>query len=98
MERTTLSQWCQDTGVTAIAKAVRENSNGYPFLTVLRGSSAENIYFSKAASQKVASGEETTPLLEELFVVHTQNALGEPRVKLSFGGESSYIDVASLWG
>ena len=98
MERTTLSQWCQDTGVTAIGKAVRENTNGYLFITFLRGSTAENLYFSKAASQKVAAGEETTPLLEELYVVHTQNALGEPRVKLSLGGESNYIDVASLWG
>lgn len=97
MNRQSLKSYCTGTGVTAINPLVRTNANGYPFITILRGDVAENLYFSKKASAEVDLGMDIKAQLPELYVVETINAAGESRTKLSFRGESSYVDVADLF-
>ena len=72
-----------------VAPTVRNNINGYPFITFIDDKNvAENIYFSKAASEKVDAG---TPVDKALMSQHqiaiTKNAAGEERVKLISNSE-----------
>jgi hypothetical protein len=96
MERTTFKSYCASTGVTAVSP-VRQNVNGYPFVTVLRGAEAENVYFSIKASADVVEGTDIKSIASDLFIAHTINAAGEPRTKLSFRGDSIYVDIADLF-
>lgn len=100
MERSTLQSFMVAQGITAVAPTIRQNTNGYPFITVLRGSgpdSAENIYFSIKASAEVAEGQALKSIAKDLYVVDTLNKAGESRTKLCFAGESSYLSVAELF-
>lgn len=100
MERSTFKSFIAAQGITAVAPAIRQNTNGYPFITVLRGSgpeSAENIYFSVKASAEVSEGQAVKSIAKDLYVVNTLNAAGEARTKLSFAGESSYLGVDELF-
>jgi len=92
----TFAEFCQENGVTAVHGAVRVNTNNYPFITVLRGNDAENIYFSKNASNEVSEGSDVTSIAKQLFVTETVNAAGESRTKLSFN-KGNYIDIADLF-
>ena len=83
-------------GFMQLAPAVRINTNGYPFVTFINEKNeAENIYFSKAASEQVAEG---TPVDKALLAKHqigiTINAEGEERVKLISNSER--VDLFSL--
>jgi hypothetical protein len=98
MERQSLKSYVQSTEITSICKSVRENTNGYPFITVLRGSDAENIYFSIKASAQVTAGQDITTIAKDLYVVtDIQNEAGESRTKLSFEGNSNYVDASELF-
>lgn len=94
----TLKEYVTMKGFTQIAKAVRENTNGYPFITFISADNkAENVYFSINAAETVAAGEiVTAEMLQSLQVVETQNAQGEQRTKLSLKGESARFDLADL--
>lgn len=93
--RLTLKEFVAQEGINAISN-VRVNTNGYPFVTVLRGSDAENVYFSKNASEKVDEGTTIKSIAKDLFVVSCTNAAGEDRIKLSFSGEN-YESTDSLF-
>lgn len=95
--RVTFKAFCAAEGITAIHKTIRTNSNGYPFITVLRGADAENIYFSKKASAEVAEGELVKSIASELFVNTAVNANKEQRTKLSFAGNSTYEDIDDMF-
>lgn len=92
----TFKQYCIDTKVVSIAKSVRVNANGYPYITILREDSiAENIYFSKLASAEIAEGMAVKSIANSLFVANTINGDGEARTKLSF--KNSYEDMDSMF-
>ena len=97
ISRVTFKAFCQAEGITAIHKTVRENTNKYPFVTVLRGSEAENIYFSKKASAEVSEGEIVKAIANDLFINVAVNQAGESRTKLSFAGNSSYEDIDDMF-
>lgn len=82
----------------SVNPVVRRNVNGYPFITVLdpskpAGEQAENIYFGKNTAAQI--GESIRPIANDLQIVHTTNAAGEKRVKLSL---SAYINADDLFG
>ena len=95
--RTSFKDFCKAEGVTAIHNAVRVNQNGYFYITVLRGSVAENIYFSKKASAEVSEGVSVKSIAYLLFTNSAVNAQGETRIKLSFAGNSSYLDIDDMF-
>ena len=95
--RVSFKAFCQAEGITSIHKTIRVNTNGYPFVTVLRGDVAENIYFSKKASAEVSEGEVVKSIANTLFVNTAVNSNGESRTKLSFAGNSSYEDIDSMF-
>lgn len=100
MQTQSLKSFIAATGVTAVFPAIRQNSNGYPFITVLRGSgdaNAENIYFSIKASAEVSEGQQLKSIAKDLLVSNTVNAAGESRLKLHFQGESAYVAADSLF-
>lgn len=97
MNRQSLKSYVANTGVTDINPFVRTNENNYPFITILRDGEAENIYFSKKAASQVDAGMDIRDQLKEMYVVETINASGESRTKLSFRGDSQYVDVADLF-
>ena len=96
ISRITFKAFCQNEGITAIHKTIRKNANGYPFITVLRGAEAENIYFSKKASAEVSEGEIVKAIASQLFVNFAVNQEGESRTKLSFAG-NSYEDINDMF-
>lgn len=96
MNYTKLGTFAKTSGITAVAKTVRINTNGYPFLTMLRGNDAENLYFSKSAAALVTEGTVTASIAKELFVVDAKNAAGETRTKLTFNN-SNYADIDDLF-
>ena len=97
MEKVSFKSWCKSQGVTAVHNVLRENTNNFPYLTVLRGSDAENIYFSVNASAEVTAGQQTASIASELYVADTINAAGEARIKLCFQGNSTYTSIEDLF-
>ena len=97
ISRVSFKAFCQAEGITSIGKTVRVNASGYPFVTVLRGSDAENIYFSKKAAAEVTEGQLVKSIANTLFVNTAVNSNGESRTKLSFAGNSSYEDIDSMF-
>lgn len=98
--RIPLKQWLADNGITSVFPSIRENTNSYPYVTFLKGSgddSAQNIYFSVKASAQVSAGQDIKSIAKDLYVVPTENASGEARLKLSFKGDSTYMDVSELF-
>ena len=96
MDYIKLKDYCKTTGVTAINNSINTSVKGYPFVTLLRGNEADNIWFSKNASARVAKGDNFKAIASELYVVETANADGEVRMKLSFNN-SSYSDLADFF-
>jgi ssDNA-specific exonuclease RecJ len=93
----TLKSYCVEQGFTAVSPDVRENTNGYPFITLLKGKNAENIYFGIEASSEVVAGSPTKDIFAKLYVTTVENKDGEARVILTFKkGESKYLDISDL--
>lgn len=78
---------------------LRENTNGYPFITLLSGNKSQNVYFGKNTADKVSGtfnvGDKILPFLKECNIVKTENAEGETRFKLSHS-TSAYSSKAEL--
>ena len=98
---TPLAQFAKSKGYK-MGKTVKENENGYKFLTLWNGMSrnsgkakAENIYFGINASDDYETGQKlSNEVLATLSVVETINANGEPRLKITNRrGESDYVDA-----
>lgn len=91
-------EFCKERGFTQAAPKVRVNQNGYPFVTFINPSKpkdeqAENVYFSKAASQLVAEGDVVTKdMLNNYQVGFTTNGEGEERIKLISNSERVELD------
>ena len=97
MDKQSFKSFCQSSGVTAISKVVNTNTKGYPFITILRGNVAENIYFGRKSAAKVEHGDAVKPIASDLYVSTAINAAGEARLKLSFSGESTYDSVDDMF-
>jgi hypothetical protein len=95
-----LSEFCSSRNFTTIHEAVRENSNGYPFLTFISADNkAENVYFSKSMAENVTEGQLVdSKLLQSLQIAETVNANGETRYKLAGFGESRRLKLSDLLG
>ena len=86
---------------TQVHNEVRQNSNGYPFITFINGKNeAENIYFSKKASE-LPQTKLGTPIVKGYFdafgVAETTNEAGEKRVKIVSAGSSSRLEMDDLF-
>jgi hypothetical protein len=96
MEVLTVKEFCKSRGFTQIVPKVRQNSNGYPYLTFLTESNeAENIYFSKSAGEHLQAGDKIDSLVPYQIAI-TQNADGEVRTKII--SNSDRVSVDSLLG
>lgn len=85
-------------GVLTNVSAVRVNDSTYPFITVLKGNKASNVYFGKKSAAQVQKDDVLTldQLKKAEFVLATNEA-GEQRVKLSLNGDSAYTNLASIF-
>lgn len=100
MKKTSLRQLVQSGVITNISK-LRENSNSYPFVTVLtQGGKSLNLYFGQKTSTLVmdnfAEGDSILEFLADAEVVETVNAQGEKRYKISVSGTSDYSSQSKL--
>jgi hypothetical protein len=97
----TFKEYCTEKGAIGINPVIRTNLNGYPFLTVLlpgeKKNEGDNIYFSKSAAADLTEGEVlSVEKLRTLFVAHSTNEKGEPRLKLTWN-RGEYIDINDIW-
>ena len=102
-----IALFCKNNGFTSVHETVRENENGYPYLTFLSNKTnpvtgkviAENVYFSKKAAKNVIEGTPVNKsMLKRLQVCVTENANGEVRNKISNIGSSPYLSLDDLLG
>jgi hypothetical protein len=95
-----LAEFVKSNNFKEIHKAVRENANGYPYLTfITKDNKAENVYFSKSKSAEVAVGMVVTgAFMRDLQIATVINAKGESRTKLVGFGESNRLDLDDLLG
>lgn len=85
-------------GLVTAFSPIRENVNGYKFITFLNGQSATNVYLGRKSADKMEEGDSLTKeLASQAMIVLSTNAEGELRVKLSLSGESSYIGADALF-
>ena len=98
MKIQSLRDFCSSRNFVEIHKAVRENSNGYPYLTFIDSKNkAENIYFSKSQSANFADGMLLSPsIMKDLQIATVTNAQGEERTKLVGKGESNRLNLDDL--
>jgi hypothetical protein len=96
LRTSTVAELFTSKGIVEIVPRIRENSNNYPYITVIDSANkAENIYFSKEASKAVAAGE---PILKGFFdkyqVGYVTNEAGEERIKfISNSARVSVMDI-----
>jgi adenylylsulfate kinase-like enzyme len=96
LKTSTVAELFSSKGIISIVPRIRENSNQYPYVTLINGDNeAENVYFSKEASKLVAAGE---PILKGFFdkyqVGYVTNELGEERIK--FISNSARVSIADI--
>jgi hypothetical protein len=90
----TIKEFCATNTISAISN-IRENTNGLLYCTfVNKAGKAENIYFSRRATERVTLGD-TPKVIKEMFITSATNAQGETRLKIAIGGE--YTNVADLF-
>lgn len=101
MEATSLRSLIKSKEIVGVSH-LRENENGYPFLTVLnKDKKAMNLYFGKNTAQKIKDNFEVgsdlvaNGFLKEAQVVQTANEKGETRFKLSVS-HGEYSSISSL--
>lgn len=95
MKVVSIKDFCVANNFATLAKCVRENTNGYCFVTFITADNkAENVYFSKN-SQATAGEVITKDMLLQYQVAEVTNAEGEIRNKLI--GNSERISVADLF-
>lgn len=82
------------------ASALRVNESGYPYLTLLRGSMASNVYFGKNSAAiilaKYKVGDIVNTELTKSDIVLTVNTDGEERFKISLSENTKYTSGSRL--
>ena len=96
-----VKDFMRSNGFTQVHNEVRQNSNGYPFVTFINGKNeAENIYFSKGAAE-LPQAKLGTPIAKGYFdafsIAETKNGAGEKRIKLVRQGDSSRLEMDDLF-
>ncbi len=99
MEQISLKQLVQKGTVRNIS-SLRENTNGYPFVTLLnKKGEAQNIYFGQKSSVVIKDtfevGDNIITALKDATVIKAKNAEGETRYKLSLPNSSSKYSTDS---
>lgn len=86
-------------GYVTVVNKVRENSNRYPYVTFINGANeAENIYFSKNASEKYEADEPIgRGFFDDLQAAETTNRAGEKRWKLVSKGTGMRVEASDLF-
>jgi hypothetical protein len=94
MKVISVREYCKATKVASVATTVRENSNGYPFVTFINGDNeATNVYFSKEGAKHYTLGESIGKgFFDKLQVAYVTNEEGEERIKLITNSERISID------
>lgn len=94
MKVISVKEFCNQLNVASVASAVRENSNGYPFVTFIDSDNkAENVYFSKEGSKQYAAGSVIGKgFFDKLQIAYVTNEEGEERIKLITNSERVSID------
>lgn len=98
MKVVTIAEFAQEKGFVSVAQVVRENTNGYPYITFIDADNkAENVYFSKEAAKNVTAGQAVdADMMKTYQIAFTTNEAGEERVKLI--GNSGRLDLSALLG
>ena len=100
LETVTIGEFCKANGFVQVHNEVRENVNGYPYLTFInRENIAENVYFSKKESENHEAGDPVSVadgFFNDLRIAYTINEAGEERVKICGPGESTREDLSGL--
>ena len=102
MEYINIVKFCTEEEIVNIVPIVRASAeNGYKFLTLIRNINGENkgdnIYMSKATAEQFELGQVLSKQqIMNFSVVHTTNANGEPRTKLTVGA-STWVAVKDLF-
>lgn len=81
-------------GVVRNLSVLRENTNGYPFITLLnKKGEAQNIYFGQKSAVLIKDnfevGQSVVAALKDATVIKSTNAEGETRYKLSLPNPTS---------
>jgi hypothetical protein len=105
MKKISLKKLVQDKVVKNIS-TLRENMNGYPYVTMLvdspQGTKSQNVYFGQKTSERIMDnysvGDNIINSLVEAEVIQSVNEAGETRFKLSTGQASEYATEVSLAG
>jgi len=107
MKKISLKKLVQDKVVQNIS-ALRENMNGYPYVTMLvngkNGTESQNVYFGQKTGEKIMDtfsvGDDILNSLVNAEIIQTQNdeqkAAGEWRFKLSLNAGSDYASEVSM--
>lgn len=103
MKQIALKKLVQDRVVTNIS-SLRENENGYPYVTLLvgtpDGTASQNVYFGQKTATIVSDsfkvGDNILSMLADAQVIETKNADGEIRYKLSINPTSDYASETSM--
>lgn len=95
-----LIDWMKSTNNIQFNDTVGINLHGFPFVTFINGDNkAENVYFSKRTSAKIAKGQPVNAqFLSQFAIADTKNADGEIRTKLvsNTGNRGSIIDLIAF--
>ena len=95
-------------GVVRNLSVLRENTNGYPFITLLnKRGQANNIYFGQKSAILIKDnfeiGQNIVVALKDATVIKTANEAGEVRYKLSlpsptskYSSDSELMDVFGI--
>lgn len=96
----TLASLIKQGKITAIHKQLKQNTNGYYYVTMLQGSKASNLYFGKKTGvfldAHFSVNDNVLPLLKNCNVVQTVNDAGEVRFKISTSENSNYTSQSEL--
>lgn len=89
-----------NTGAFDTIGKLRVNTNGYPFVTLIKGKKALNLYFGQKTAKVILAtfnvGDIITPALANAEVVFAENEQGENRYKISLSGASNYTTKAEM--
>ncbi len=89
-------------GYVQVVNHVRENTNGYPFVTMINSANvAQNVYFTKAATEKglVKTGDKVIKGFFTNLVMYevALNETGEMVWKIGGKGESQRVELSDLF-
>ena len=96
-----VKDFMQANGFVQVHKEVRENTNGYPYITFINSDNeAENIYFGSSIADNYAAGDAIAKgFFDGLLIAETYTPDGELRIKLisATGGNSQRLGMDDIF-